>query len=112
MPDIRRLSYIWFYHRQWPSMQLMGAMRVLTHIEDGLRLLFESLFAHGALIVAAAGNDSLPANEKGLLPPPPRAPARYETTLTVTSVNRQFAPSAFANAPRMPHSNSRLSSFG
>ena len=112
MPDIRRLPYIWFDHRQWPSTQLMGAMRVLTHIEDGLRLLFESLFAHGALIVAAAGNDSLPANEKRLLPRPPRAPARYETTLSVTSVNSQFTPSAFANAASMPHYNSGVATFG
>ncbi|HKF36074.1 MAG TPA: hypothetical protein VKB35_04175, partial [Ktedonobacteraceae bacterium] len=30
MPDIRRLPYVWFDHRQWPSTQLAGAMRVLT----------------------------------------------------------------------------------
>ncbi|HEY6285883.1 MAG TPA: hypothetical protein VIX20_09495, partial [Ktedonobacteraceae bacterium] len=44
MPDIRRLPYVWFDHRQWPSTQLAGAVRVLAHIEEGLRLLFESLY--------------------------------------------------------------------
>src|SRR5437588_2142957 len=82
MPDIRRLPYVWFDHRQWPSTQLMGATRILTHIEEGLRLLFESLYAHGALFVAAAGNDSLSTEKQGQLPRPPRAPARYETVLS------------------------------
>ena len=55
MPDIRRLPYVWFDQRQLPSTQLAGAVRVLTHIEEGLRLLFESLYAYDVLIVAAAG---------------------------------------------------------
>jgi hypothetical protein len=112
MPDIRRLSYVWFNHQQWASPRLMGAMRVLTHIEEGLRLLFESLYAHGALIVAAAGNDSILANERGQSPQPPRAPARYETTLSVTSVNSRFAPSAFANAASFPPLNTGVATFG
>ena len=45
---------------------------VLAHIpmisEEGLRLLFESLYAHGALIVAAAGNDSASATKQGKSP--------------------------------------------
>ena len=75
MPDIRRLPYIWFENRQWTATQLNGVTRVLNHIEEGLRLLFESLYSHGALIVAAAGNDSSSASEQGLPPRPPRAPA-------------------------------------
>ena len=112
MPDIRRLPYVWFDHRQWPSTQLMGAMRILTHIEEGLRLLFESLYAHGALIVAAAGNDSLSTDKQGQLPRPPRAPARYETVLSVTSVNSRFEPSAFANAASLPPHNTGVATFG
>ena len=98
MPDSRRVPYLWFYDRQWPTSQLVGAMRVLTHIEEGLHLLFESLSAHGVLIVAAAGNDSFRASQKGKPPRPPRAPARYGTTLSVTSVNSRLVPSSFANA--------------
>ncbi|HCI79796.1 MAG TPA: hypothetical protein DHW02_08905, partial [Ktedonobacter sp.] len=86
MPDIRRLPYIWLSSRQWPSTQLYGVMRVLNHIEEGLRLLFESLYAHGALVVAAAGNDSSDTTESGRPARPPRAPARYDTTLSVSSV--------------------------
>jgi len=112
MPDIRRLPYVWFERRQWPSTQLMGAIRILTHIEEGLRLLFESLYAQGALIVAAAGNDSFSANKEGLAPRPPRAPARYETTLSVTSVNSRFVPSVFANAANMPPLNTGIATFG
>lgn len=112
MPDIRRLPYIWFDHRQWPTTQLTGVMRVLNHVEEGLRLLFESLFAHGALVVAAAGNDSLSATQQGLPPRPPRAPARYETTLSVTSVNSKFAPSNFANAANVPPFDSGVATFG
>jgi len=112
MPDIRRLPYVWFYHRQWPSTKLMGAMRILTHVEDGLRLLFESLYAHGALVVAAAGNDSFHTNKQGLLPRPPRAPARYGTTLSVASVNSRYAPSVFANAATMPPLNAGVATFG
>ncbi|HLQ29806.1 MAG TPA: S8/S53 family peptidase [Ktedonobacteraceae bacterium] len=112
MPDIRRLPYLWFYDRQWPTPQLPGAIRVLSHIEEGLRLLFESLYAHGALIVAAAGNDSLRAYKDRQPPRPPRAPARYETTLSVTSVNSRFAPSAFANAASMPPYNAGVATFG
>ena len=112
MPDIRRLPYVWFERRQWPSTQLMGAIRILTHIEEGLRLLFESLYAQGALIVAAAGNDSFSANKEGLAPRPPRAPARYETTLSVTSVNSHFVPSVFANAANMPPLNTGIATFG
>ncbi len=91
MPDIRRLPYIWFSTRQWPSTQLYGVMRVLNHIEEGLRLLFESLHAHGALIVTAAGNDSSDATATGKPARPPRAPARYDTTLSVTSLTGNFS---------------------
>ncbi|HZU03324.1 MAG TPA: S8/S53 family peptidase [Ktedonobacteraceae bacterium] len=112
MPDIRRLPYIWFDDRQWPSTQLTGVVRVLGHIEEGLRLLFESLYAHGALIVAAAGNDSVAATQRGQMPRPPRAPARYETTLGVTSVNSRFAPSNFANAANVPPIDAGVATFG
>ncbi|GCE11911.1 S8 family peptidase [Tengunoibacter tsumagoiensis] len=112
LPDIRRLPYIWFDHRQWPTNQLMGAMRVLTHIEEGLRLLFESLAAHGVLIVAAAGNDSMLANQQGQAPRPPRAPARYESVLSVTAVNSSYAPANFANAASMPPNDAGVATFG
>jgi len=112
MPDINRLPYLWLSDHQWQGKQLPGAMRVLTHIEEGLRLLFESLYAQGALIVAAAGNDSFNARKQGKMPRPPRAPARYETTLSVTSVNSRFAPSAFANAASMPPYNTGVATFG
>jgi Subtilase family len=112
MPDIRRLPYVWFDHRQWPSTQLAGAVRVLTHIEEGLRLLFESLYAHNVLIVAAAGNDSFLVNKQGQKPRPPRVPARYETTLSVASVNSRYAPSIFANAACVPPSNTGVATFG
>ena len=112
MPDIRRLPYIWFDHRDWPTTQLTGAMRVLHHIEEGLRLLFESLAAQGALIIAAAGNDSISAHQRGLPPRPPRAPARYESTLSVTSVNSHFAPAIFANAASIPPIDAGVATFG
>ena len=112
MPDIRRLPFLWFDNRQWPTTQLYGVMRVLNHIEEGLRLLFESLYAHGALVVAAAGNDSFQATQQGLVPRPPRAPARYETTLSVTSVNSSFAPSNFANSASIPPFDSGVATFG
>ena len=112
MPDIRRVPYIWFYDRQWPTPQLPGAIRILAHIEEGLRLLFESLSAHGVLIVAAAGNDSFSSNKKGQQPRSPRAPARYDSTLSVTSVNSQFLPSAFANTACMPPYDAGVATFG
>lgn len=112
MPDVRRLPYIWFDHRQWPTTQLNGVTRVLNHIEEGIRLLFEGLHAHGALIVAAAGNDSTQALQQGLSRRPPRIPARYETTLSVTSVNSNFAPSGFANAANIPPVESGVATFG
>lgn len=112
MPDIRRLPYIWFDHRQWPSTQLAGAMRVLSHIEEGLRLLFESLHAQGVLIVAAAGNDSLITRRQGQRPRAPRAPARYESALSVTSVNSHNAASAFANAASLPPVSAAIATFG
>jgi Subtilase family len=112
MPDIRRLPYIWFDDRQWPSTQLTGVVRVLNHIEEGLRLLFGSLYTHGALIVAAAGNDSAAATQRGQTPRPPRAPARYETTLGVTSVNSRFVPSNFANAANVPPIDAGVATFG
>ncbi len=112
MPDMRRLPYIWFDHRQWPTTQLAGATRVLQHIEEGLRLLFECLAAQGALIVAAAGNDSIYAHQRGAAPRAPRAPARYESTLSVTSVNSQFTPSTFANAANVPPIDSGVATLG
>ena len=112
MPDIRRLPYVWFDHRQWPSTQLAGAVRVLSHIEEGLRLLFESLYAHGALVVAAAGNDSALSSKQGQKPRPPRTPARFDTVLSVTSVNSRFAPSQFANLACIPPQNEGVATFG
>jgi len=112
MPDIRRIPYVWFDQRQLPSTQLAGAVRVLAHIEEGLRLLFESLYAYDVLIVAAAGNDSFLANKQGQKPRPPRIPARYETTLSVASVNSRYAPSTFANAACMPPLNAGVATFG
>src|SRR5262249_7132055 len=112
MPDIRRLPYIWFEDRQWPTTQLAGVMRVMQHIEEGLRLLFESLAAQGALIVAAAGNDSVYAHQRGQSPRPPRAPARYESTLSVTAVNSKFAPAIFANAANVPPVDAGVATLG
>jgi subtilisin family serine protease len=112
MPDIRRLPYIWFDNRQWASTQLHGVSRILNHIEDGLRLIFDGLHARGALIVAAAGNDSLLSAEQGKPPRPPRAPARYETVLSVTAVNSSFRPASFANAANIPPSVSGVATFG
>ncbi len=112
MPDIRRLPYVWFDNRQWPSAQLSSAVRVLAHIEEGLRLLFESLHAQGVLIVAAAGNDSLLARKQGQKPRPPRAPARYETALSVTSVNSRYAAAQFANLACLPPLNAGIATFG
>ena len=112
MPDIRRLPYVWFDHRQWQTVQLSGVIRMLQSLEDGLRLLFEALYAQGALIVAAAGNDSVRAAKKGQLPRPPRVPASYDTTLGVTSVNSQFQPSQFANAANITGGNTGVATFG
>ncbi len=112
MPDIRRLPYIWFDQRQWPSSQLTGVMHALRHLEEGVRLLFESLYAQGVLIIAAAGNDSLHAHQEGLPPRPPRAPARYESTVSVTAVNSRFAASNFANAAVQFPSESGVATFG
>lgn len=112
MPDMRRLPYIWLDHRRWPTTQLMGVMRILNHIEEGLRLLFESLHAHGALITAAAGNDSFSAYQQGHAPRPPRAPARYESTLGVTAVNSKFEPARFANAANIPPYMSGVATLG
>jgi hypothetical protein len=112
MPDLRRLPYIWFEDREWPSTQLVGVMRALTHIETGLQLLFECLQAQGALVVAAAGNDSLATSKQGQWPRPPRAPARYATTLGVTSVNSRFVPSRFANAASIAPVDTGVATFG
>lgn len=112
MPDVRRLPYIWFDQRQWSTTQLVGVTRVLRHIEEGLRLLFEGLYEHGALVVAAAGNDSTRASQQGLPPRPPRAPARYETTLSVSSVNSGFSPSIFANAANIAPIHTGVATFG
>ncbi len=101
MPEIRRLPYLWFSDRTWESKQLMAPTRVLAHIEEGLRLLFQCLADEGALIVAPAGNDSFQADEQGEPRHPPRAPARYDSALSVTSVNSRFVPSLFANAASM-----------
>jgi Subtilase family len=112
MPDIRRLPYVWFDNRQWPSAQLSSAVRVLAHIEEGLRLLFESLHAQGVLVVAAAGNDSLLARKQSQKPRPPRAPARYETVLSVTSVNSRYTVAQFANLACLPPLNAGIATFG
>ncbi|MBV9689105.1 MAG: hypothetical protein JO202_05270 [Ktedonobacteraceae bacterium] len=112
MPDIRHLPYVWFDQRQWPNTQLAGVVHVLNHLEEGLRLLFDSLAAQGALIVAAAGNDSIGARTQGLPPRSPRAPARYDTTLSVTSVNSNFAPSKFANAANVAPFATGVATFG
>ena len=112
MPDIRRLPYIWFDQRQWPNTQLFGVMRILNHIEDGLRLLFEGLIARDALIVAAVGNDSIRATQQGQAARPPRAPARYESILGVSSVNSRFQPANFANAANIAPAESGVATFG
>ena len=112
LPDIRRLPSIWFDQRRWPSTQLAGALRALTHIEDGLRILFDSLLANGILVIASAGNDTALANQQGLPARPPRAPARYESTLSVTSVNSSGAPSNFANAANVAANDCGIATFG
>ncbi len=112
MPDIRRLPTIWFENRTWPSTHLNGVMRLLNQLEEGLRLLFESLYAHGALVVAAAGNDSASATKQGKSPRPPRAPARYSTTMSVTAVNSQHEAARYANAACIAPLDAGIATFG
>jgi hypothetical protein len=112
MPDIRRLPHIWFEQRRWPTTQLSSVTRFLQHIEEGLRLLFEGLFTLGALIVAAAGNDSLLAHQQKQPLRPPRAPARYDSTLGVTALNSNFNPSNFANVASLPAHASGIAALG
>jgi hypothetical protein len=112
MPDIRRLPYIWFENRMWPSSQLGGITRLLAQLEEGLRLLFESLHAHGALVVAAAGNDSTNAQKQGKQPRPPRAPARYSTTMSVTALNSQHEAAQYANAACIAPLDAGIATFG
>jgi hypothetical protein len=112
MPDIRRLPYIWLDDRRWPNASLIGIVRVLRHIEEGLRQLFACLAEQGALIVAAAGNDSLFTHRRNRTPRPPRAPARYDSTLSVTSINGNASPSSFANAANIGSQHSGIATFG
>jgi hypothetical protein len=112
MPDIRRLPAIWFGDRTWSSSQLNGVARLLAQLEEGLRLLFESLYAHGALIVAAAGNDSAASRKQGNDPRPPRAPARYSTTMSVTAVNSQHNAAQYANAACIASLDAGIATFG
>jgi len=112
MPDIRRLPTIWFENRTWPSTHLNGVMRLLNQLEEGLRLLFESLYAHGALVVAAAGNDSASTTKQGKSPRPPRAPARYSTTMSVTAVNSQHEAARYANAACIAPLDAGIATFG
>jgi hypothetical protein len=62
--------------------------------------------------VAAAGNDSAQAVQQGMARRPPRVPARYETTLSVTSVNSNFVPSNFANTANIPPLECGVAAFG
>ncbi|HEY0753378.1 MAG TPA: S8/S53 family peptidase [Ktedonobacteraceae bacterium] len=112
MPDIRRMPYIWFGNRTWPSTQLSGVTRLLAQLEEGLRLLFESLYAHKALVVAAAGNDSTDAQKQGKRPRPPRAPARYNTTMSVTAVNSYYEAAQYANAASIAPLDAGIATFG
>ncbi len=112
LPDIRRLPSLWFENRTWPSTQLNGVLRLLTQLEEGLRLLFESLYAHGALIIAAAGNDSTTVNKQGKNPRPPRAPARYHTTMSVTAVNSKQEAAQYANAACIAPLDAGIATFG
>lgn len=112
MPDLRRLPYIWFENRTWSGAQLGGITRLLTQLEEGLRLLFESLHAHGALVIAAAGNDSTAANKQGKQPRAPRAPARYSTTMSVTAVNSQFEAAQYANAASIAPLDAGIATLG
>jgi hypothetical protein len=112
MPDIRRLPAIWFDERERSTQKLTGSIRILRHIEEGLRLLFEGLLAQGALVVAAAGNDSLLFHDEDVSPRPPRAPARYDSTLSVTSINSNGLASGFANAANLPAHNSGVATIG
>ncbi|HEU5380115.1 MAG TPA: S8 family serine peptidase [Ktedonobacteraceae bacterium] len=114
MPDIRRLPSIWFDQRSWSSTQLSGVAHLLNQLEEGLRLLCEGLYAHGqgALIVAAAGNDSLTANKEGKSPRPPRAPARYGTTMSVSAVNSRYEAAQYANAACMAPLDAGIATFG
>lgn len=111
-PDIRRLPAIWFDTRTWTSTQLSGVVRLLNQLEEGLRLLFESLYTHGALIVAAAGNDSTASNNQGKSPRPPRAPARYETTMSVSAVNSRHEAARYANAACIVPLDTGIATFG
>ena len=112
MPDIRRLPSIWLEERTWSSTQLGGITRLLAQLEEGLRLLFESLYAHGALVVASAGNDSTNVQKQGKVPRPPRAPARYSTTLSVTAVNSNFESAQYANAACIAPLDAGIATFG
>jgi hypothetical protein len=112
MPDIRRLPSIWFDKPTWTTAQLNGVVRLLQQLEEGLRLLFESLHAHGALLVAAAGNDSANAHKQGSNPRPPRAPARYETVMSVTAVNSHQEPAQYANAASIAPLDAGIATFG
>src|SRR5205085_11883808 len=76
----------------------------------GLQKVIQSLTAAGAVVVAAAGNDS--NNLENLTRVGPRYPAAFPEVISVGAVDKDGNAAAYSNYPALPPNHNAIASYG
>ncbi len=107
MPALEELHQIWF-SSCCDAPDCTEAMRLMDLLQLGVRLPIRALIEKNAVIVAAAGNDSLGKNP----PNGPRIPACYDDVLGVAAVDREGEAAGFSNRANLYHWGSGIATYG
>jgi hypothetical protein len=109
LPALEELQTIWFGEECCcDGGSVLDKMQQIDLLHLGVRLPIEILVEKGAVIVAAAGNDSL-----GKTPAyGPRLPARYDDVLGVAAVDNQMVASGYSNRANLLSWGSGVATYG
>lgn len=110
-PSDEQLPTLWFgKNALWNADQLGDLQRELESFKVPLHLVIQSLTANGAVVVAAAGNDShRPQTSRRI---GPRYPAAFPEVISVGAVDKQGNAASYSNYPTSLSQPNGIATYG
>lgn len=117
VPSSANLPDIWFSEGNKRTDGLATMIQELDPFTIGFHMVVHSLVAQGAVVVAAAGNDSDASNYRGTSEgiahrSGPRYPAAFPEVISVGSVDKQGQATSYSDYPALPPHYNGVATYG